>query len=89
MTTVRQLLEGKGYEAASIEPDKSVYDAMQLMAAQNIGALLAASVWGVSPTSKPLSMGNRMGVQGSKYTGAKDGPETLWAASPNCGATLV
>lgn len=40
MTTVRQLLEGKGYEAASIEPDKSVYDAMQLMAAKNIGALL-------------------------------------------------
>ena len=38
--TVRQLLQGKGYEVASIEPDKSVYDAMQLMAARNIGALL-------------------------------------------------
>ena len=40
MATVRQLLQGKGYEVASIEPDKSVYDAMQLMAARNIGALL-------------------------------------------------
>lgn len=40
MKTVRQLLQGKGYEVASIEPDKSVYDAMQLMAARNIGALL-------------------------------------------------
>ena len=40
MATVRQLLQGKGFEYASIEPDKSVYDAMQLMAAQNIGALL-------------------------------------------------
>ncbi len=30
MTTVRQLLEGKGSEVASIAPDKSVYDAMQL-----------------------------------------------------------
>ena len=40
MTTVRQLLEGKGYEVASIDPDKSVYDAMQLMADRNIGALL-------------------------------------------------
>ena len=40
MTIVRQLLEGKGYEVASIEPDKSVYDAMHLMAAKNIGALL-------------------------------------------------
>ena len=40
MTTVRELLEGKGYEVASIEPDKSVYEAMHLMAAKNIGALL-------------------------------------------------
>lgn len=40
MKTVKQLLQGKGYEVASIEPDKSVYDAMQLMAARNIGALL-------------------------------------------------
>lgn len=40
MTTVSQLLEGKGSEVASIGPDKSVYDAMQLMAAKNIGALL-------------------------------------------------
>jgi CBS domain-containing protein len=40
MTTVRQLLEGKGYQVASIEPEKSVYEAMELMAAKNIGALL-------------------------------------------------
>lgn len=40
MKTVKQLLQGKGYEVASIAPDKSVYDAMQLMAAKNIGALL-------------------------------------------------
>jgi CBS domain-containing protein len=40
MATVKQLLEGKGFEVASIEPDKSVYDAMQLMAARNVGALL-------------------------------------------------
>ena len=40
MTSVRQLLEGKGSEVASIAPDKSVYDAMRLMADKNIGALL-------------------------------------------------
>lgn len=40
MKTVRQLLQDKGHEVVSIEPDKSVYDAMQLMAARNIGALL-------------------------------------------------
>ena len=44
MTTVRQLLEGKGSEVASIAPDKSVYDAMQLMAAKNIGALLLSLI---------------------------------------------
>jgi CBS domain-containing protein len=40
MTTVRQLLAGKGSEVASIAPDASVHDAMKLMAAKNIGALL-------------------------------------------------
>ncbi len=40
MNTVRQLLQDKGNEVLSIEPNKSVYDAMQLMAAKNIGALL-------------------------------------------------
>lgn len=40
MTTVRQLLQGKGYEVASIEPGKSVYEAMQLMSDKNVGALL-------------------------------------------------
>lgn len=40
MATVRQLLEGKGYGVASIEPDKSVYEAMQSMSDKNLGALL-------------------------------------------------
>ncbi len=40
MNTVRQLLQDKGNEVSSIEPNKSVYNAMQLMAAKNIGALL-------------------------------------------------
>lgn len=40
MKTVRQLLEAKGHEVAVISPDKSMFDAMQLMAAKNIGALL-------------------------------------------------
>src|SRR5512140_3027170 len=40
MKTVKQLLEGKGYEVKAISPDKSVFEAMQMMAALNIGALL-------------------------------------------------
>ena len=40
MKTVRQLLEIKGHEVATISPDKSVFEVMQMMAARNIGALL-------------------------------------------------
>jgi CBS domain-containing protein len=40
MKTVKQLLQEKGHEFISIGPEESVFDAMQLMAANNIGALL-------------------------------------------------
>ena len=39
MNIVRELLQDKGHEVSSIEPCKSVYDAMQLMADKKIGAL--------------------------------------------------
>ncbi len=39
MNTVRELLQDKGHEVSSIEPGKSVYVAMQLMADKKIGAL--------------------------------------------------
>ncbi len=40
MKTVKQLLHEKGHKVTTINPDASVFDAMQLMAANNIGALL-------------------------------------------------
>lgn len=40
MKTVKQLLHEKGHKVATIGPEVSVFDAMQLMAANNIGALL-------------------------------------------------
>ena len=40
MTTVQQLLAGKGNDVWSISPDASVYDAIQLMADREVGALL-------------------------------------------------
>ena len=40
MKTVKQLLSEKGHDVSSIGPDETVFDAMQLMAANNIGALL-------------------------------------------------
>lgn len=40
MTTVRQLLQQKAPEVWSIGPDATVYEAIGLMAAKNIGSLL-------------------------------------------------
>ena len=39
-TTVRQLLELKGYDIQSIAPDAMVYDAITCMNEENVGALL-------------------------------------------------
>lgn len=40
MKTVRQLLQAKTHGILSIAPDARVYDALQLMADKNVGALL-------------------------------------------------
>ena len=40
MKTVRQLLETKGAEIVSVSPDSNVLDALKLMAAREIGAVL-------------------------------------------------
>jgi CBS domain-containing protein len=40
MKTVRELLEEKGREVRSIGPDATVYDALKLMADQEIGSLV-------------------------------------------------
>jgi CBS domain-containing protein len=40
METVREILQAKGYQVWSVTPDTSVYDALQLMADKNIGAVL-------------------------------------------------
>jgi CBS domain-containing protein len=38
--TVKQILDGKGYDVWSIRPDSTVLEALQIMAEKNIGALL-------------------------------------------------
>src|SRR5438034_1382001 len=40
MYTVRQLLEAKGGQVWSIAPEATVYEALQLMAEKNVGAVL-------------------------------------------------
>lgn len=40
MASVKQLLQGKGHEIWSIDPDASVYDAIAMMADKEVGALV-------------------------------------------------
>jgi CBS domain-containing protein len=40
LITVRELLKRKGNEVLSIHPESTVYEALQLMAERNVGALL-------------------------------------------------
>ena len=40
MTTVKNILETKGGETFAISPDATVYDALNLMAEKNVGALV-------------------------------------------------
>jgi len=40
MATIRQLLDTKGREVFSLGPDASVFDAIEMMAARGVGALL-------------------------------------------------
>jgi len=40
MTTLRDIIQKKGGEVASIQPEASVFEALKLMSNQNIGAIL-------------------------------------------------
>ncbi len=40
MTTVKQILDSKGYDFFSISPDSTVFEALGMMADKNVGALM-------------------------------------------------
>lgn len=40
MTTVKQILDNKGYDFFSANPDSTVFEALQMMADKNVGALM-------------------------------------------------
>lgn len=40
MKTVKELLEGKGHEVFSVKPEATVYEALELMAEKNVGAVM-------------------------------------------------
>jgi len=47
MSTVRELLRQKGGDVFSVSPDASAFEALQLMAAHNTGALLVSTAEGI------------------------------------------
>lgn len=50
MKTVREVLQEKGHDVWSVSPEASVYEALQLMAEKNIGAVL------VMESDRPLGI---------------------------------
>ena len=40
MTTVKQILDNKGFDFFSVNPDATVFEALQMMADKNVGALM-------------------------------------------------
>jgi predicted transcriptional regulator len=54
MKTIERLLEAKGYDIWSITPDASVYEAVRLMADQEIGALLVLESGNPNPDFREM-----------------------------------
>ena len=40
MTTIKQILDEKGHEVLTVRPDDTVFQALELMASQNVGAVI-------------------------------------------------
>lgn len=40
MTTIRQVLDSKGHDVLTVQPDDTVFHALELMASKNVGAVI-------------------------------------------------
>ncbi|MDH3662337.1 MAG: CBS domain-containing protein [Alphaproteobacteria bacterium] len=70
MTTVQQLLNEKGHDVLSIHPDDSVFDAIQLMAKENVGALV------VMENNRPVGIFTERHYARSVFLKGKSSPKT-------------
>lgn len=70
MTTVQQLLNEKGHDVLSIHPDDSVFDAIQLMAKENVGALV------VMENDRPVGIFTERHYARSVFLKGKSSPKT-------------
>jgi len=74
MVTVRDLLNEKGTEVWTIEPDKTVYDALNLMAEKEVGALVVVENHGVVGMVSERDYARKVILQGktSKDTSVRE-----------------
>jgi CBS domain-containing protein len=70
MTTVQQLLDDKGHDVLSIHPDSSVFDAIQLMASKDVGALV------VVEDDRPVGIFTERHYARSVFLKGKSSPKT-------------
>lgn len=64
MTTVKQLLQNKGTDVWAISPDSSVYEALQLMADKNIGALVVVDAGNLVGIISERDYARKVALQG-------------------------
>ena len=74
MTTVRQILQGKGSDVWSVTSTTTAFDAIKLMADKNIGALLVIDDGQVVGIMSERDYARKVALQGrvSKSTSVKD-----------------
>ncbi len=74
MTTIKQLLETKGYEVFSIGPQATVFEAIEMMAARRVGALLVLQHGRVAGIVSERDYARKMILHGrvSKTTQVRD-----------------
>ncbi len=70
MTTLKMLLDGKGHDVWSVQPDDTVLDAIKMLARKDIGALL------VIEDGKPVGIFSERDYARSVYLKGKSSPET-------------
>ncbi|MDC7718220.1 CBS domain-containing protein [Vogesella sp. DC21W] len=71
MQTVRQLLERKSGELISVSPDATVFQALQTMAEQDIGAVLVMDMGDVLGIFSERDYARRIVLQGRTSAGTK------------------
>ena len=61
--TVQQILERKGYDVWSVEPNVSVFDALRFMAGKNIGAVVVIDDYGFKGFESQHDMWNAFAAE--------------------------